>query len=132
MDQFDDLILSKISEKTGRDIINVMCVSKAWEEKFHKHYLHIKPDQSVEDIYKVAMKKLKLGYHYDKLMVLSNIVLIFDLLDTKRQKKLKTALELKLCIDKPCINYVPLIQQDIEQTYLQQLKIMNSYCLCCI
>ena len=121
MELFDDVIVLQISKYLNQDLINVMLVSKQWFSIFHPMFLYLKPKMENHMKLTYFLDNLKLGYPYNKCQTICNIYRNYHELNNKDKIKLKTALQHKLYLEKPSINYVSLKEELIINNYLLKL-----------
>jgi len=112
-----------ICKHLGKYLANCLLVNSQWKEFFHDNFDLHKPKQSIEQLICLLHSKLKLGVHYD----MSNTLYIYRHNLNKMSKYEMTFLQhkftLKLAIDKPSINYIPVTVQRVIQSDLDFLKL---------
>ena len=121
MEKFDNLVILHISKYLHEDITNAILVSKKWFSIFHPFFIYLKPKIDTSTKLQYLFNQLKLGYKYDKYQTIYNVYYNINEFNKRDQKKLLNALLIKINLDKPYINFVPLKTQILIDKYLVKL-----------
>lgn len=123
MESLDKNCIYKISAFIDIDLKNCLLVCSQWKTIFKEHYDILKPKQSHCDIKKKLCNSLKLGEIYNISNSLYMYKYISNYLTIKEKSKIDTMFKIKLALDKPKINYYPLVHENIILKDLQDLKL---------
>ena len=123
MESLDQHCIYKISSLMGEDLKSCLLVCSHWKHIFKRHYDILKPKQSHDEIKKNLCNNLKLGHMYDISNTLYTYKYIYKHLTSKEKQKIDNMFRIKLVLDKPTINYYPLVHENIISKDLQDLKL---------
>ena len=123
MESLDQHCIYKISSFMGEDLKTCLLVCSHWKTIFKDHYDILKPKQSHDEIKRNLCNSLKLGHMYDISNFLYMYKHISQYLTIKEKRKIDFMFKIKLALDKPSINYYPLIYENLIMKDLQDLKL---------
>ena len=123
MDILDSNCKYIISKDLGKCLENYLLINSQWKGLFQEYFDLLKPEQSTGQLISLLHSNLKLGVHYN----LSNSLYIYKQMLNNMSKHERTLLQhkftLKLAIDKPSINYVPVTVEKVIRNDLDILKL---------